>query len=219
MNKNPVVFCEKLKEDLPPVFSADEIMPFLGEYYSAPQKKLDKLVSEGYVTKIQKGFYTFQKTCDRFLIANKIHSPSYISYETALGFYGLIPERVEAIYSVTQDRPYKYETPLGFYIYRSQSISLYAMGMSMVRVGDFPILIANKEKALLDSLSQLALKTKDYTSQDMLAYVVESMRIEFEDIRSMSLKKIKKLAYQYRNHAPRKLYEALLENKKKRIIK
>jgi hypothetical protein len=172
------------------------------------------LVSEGYVIKIQKGFYTFQKTCDRFLIANKIYAPSYISFETALSFYGLIPERVETTYSVTQNRPCKHETSQGYYVYRSQNISLYSMGMSMEKIGNYSVLIANKEKALLDSISQHDLKAKDYTAQDLLAYVVNSMRIDLEDLKSMSLKKINKLAYSYRNHAPRQLYEALLELKK-----
>ena len=216
MKENPVFLCEKLKEDLPPVFSTEEIKHFLNERYSAPQKKLDKLVSEGYISKILKGFYTFHKTYNRFLIANKIYSPSYISFETALSFHGLIPERVETIYSVTQNRTYNYKTYQGYYTYSSQNISLYSIGMSMERVAGYSVLIANREKALFDAISKHELKAKDYLVHDLLAYVIDSMRIELEDLRSLSLKKMKKLAYQYRNHAPRKLYEALLQIKKEK---
>ena len=51
--------------------------------------------------KLKRGLYETNKDADPFTIANVLLSPSYISFETALAYYGMIPERVYAIKSAS----------------------------------------------------------------------------------------------------------------------
>lgn len=92
MLDNTTVLCRKLKEELPPVFSTKNILPFLSDDYASPQKKLMQLEKQGFIIRIKRGIYTFEEFCDRYLMAGFLHSPSYISYETALSYYEMIPE-------------------------------------------------------------------------------------------------------------------------------
>ena len=61
-------------------------------------RQINRWEKDGFLGKIKQGFYIFsgQELNKYFLFftANKIYAPSYISFETALKFYGLIPEEV-----------------------------------------------------------------------------------------------------------------------------
>ena len=71
--------------------------------------------------------------------------------------------------------------------------------------------IANREKAVLDTLSRANLKTASITPDQILEYVVESLRIEEADLKKLSIKKMKAMAPLYRNLAPRKLVASLVK--------
>ncbi len=214
MKTNTLNFCNNLKKDLPPIFSVSDILPLIKDTYLAPQKKLNHLEKNGFLKKIYRGFYSFDDSYNRMMVANTLHSPSYISYESALGFYGMIPEKVEMVFSVTQSKPLRIKTTFGDLAYRSQSTELYAAGMSLMFVDNNPILIASKEKALLDALAQHKLKASGVVEKEIYEYVVEGMRIEVDELFSLSMIKLKKLAYLYRNFAPRKLVNHISQLKK-----
>ena len=215
MKTNIIKLCARLKEDLPPIFSVNDIFPLIKDTYLAPQKKLNHLEKQGFLKKIYRGFYSFEDRSNRMMAANSLHSPSYISFESALGFYGMIPEKVEMVFSVTQSRSLRIKTTLGVLTYRSQSTDLYAKGMSMEYIDRGPILIASKEKALLDTLSQHKLKANKLPEKEIYEYVVESMRVDTDELFSLSIMKLKKLAYLYRNFAPRKLVNHIVDLKKR----
>ncbi|MEK7257595.1 MAG: hypothetical protein AAB316_22760, partial [Bacteroidota bacterium] len=86
-----------------------------------------------------------------FLIANSIYAPSYISLESALNFYGLIPEGVFAITSVSTRKTQDFQTPVGHFFYRSHAPSLH-FGYSLAQTGNRRFKIATPEKAVLDYL-------------------------------------------------------------------
>jgi len=154
---------------------------------------------------LRRGLYAQRNHFDRYQAASLIYAPSYISFETALEYYGLIPERVETIMSVVDGRPKVFHTPLGLYEYVSQSRTLFAMGMGMQFVNDKPILIATKEKAILDTLMRVKLQAKTLRPKDIVDYLLNNLRIDIEDIQKLSKVKLSKMAPYYRNHAPRKL--------------
>ena len=74
--------------------------------FSKPRDQLTRLIRSGALVRIKRGLYVFGdffvrgQICKE-LLANLIYGPSYISLEWALGYYGLIPERVEVITSVS----------------------------------------------------------------------------------------------------------------------
>ena len=75
-----------------------------------------------YIKKIIKGYYIFSdfELNESFLyaIANKIFKPSYVSFESALSFYRLIPESIYSITSANPRNTYKFKTSFGDFIYR-----------------------------------------------------------------------------------------------------
>ena len=62
--------------------------------------------------------YDSKKTPSRFYIANQLVFPSYISLETALSFYGVIPERVYSVTSVTSKKTAQFSNSFGTFTFR-----------------------------------------------------------------------------------------------------
>jgi hypothetical protein len=67
----------------------------------------------------------------------------------ALGFYGLIPEKVATFTSVTSRVPRRFENPLGMFEYRHVKQKAF-FGYRAVEIMDRKVLLAEPEKALLD---------------------------------------------------------------------
>jgi hypothetical protein len=122
--------------------------------YSRPRDKISGLLRSGVIIRVKKGIYIFgedyrHRTFSREVLANLIYGPSYISLEYALHYFGLIPERVEAVTSVTTGRSRKYSTPVGLFTYRMIPLSAFRFGMNRVELDDGrSFLIATPEKAL-----------------------------------------------------------------------
>jgi predicted transcriptional regulator of viral defense system len=199
---------DKLRS-LPHVFSTAEAVAILAQQYKAPLKALEGLEHRNTVVRIRRGQYALRAGFDPFLAANLIHTPSYISYETALAFYGLIPERVELILSVVDGRPLELKTTVGDFSYLSQSRRLFALGFDLLISPHGNIAIANREKAVLDTLARAKLRAASSSPTEILKYMIEGMRIDESELKRLSITKLKAMAPLYRNLAPRKLTMAL----------
>ena len=132
------------------VFSVQDILIFDSDF---DRRRLNEWQSRGYIRKIIKGFYIFtNKKIDEFtlfLTANKIYSPSYVSLETALSFYNIIPEIVPTVTSVTTKKTNHFETHLGIFYYHS-IIENFFTGYKIIQVDDIPLKIASLEKSIID---------------------------------------------------------------------
>jgi predicted transcriptional regulator of viral defense system len=85
-----------------------------------------------------------------FLIANRMLPASYVSLQSALAYYGMIPEHAPVTTSVTTGRPGRWETPLGIFDFRHVQAGLFD-GFRLVDLGGEQAgFIATPEKALLD---------------------------------------------------------------------
>jgi len=85
------------------------------------------------------------------MISNKIYRPSYISLESALSYYGLIPEAVFQITGITSRKTYNIQTGIANFNYRSIHKSLFwGYGLNTETSHDF--FIADPEKTILDYL-------------------------------------------------------------------
>lgn len=118
------------------------------------RERLSDWQSKGYIKKIINGFYIFSELdIDEFILmrmANVIYSHSYISLETALSYYGLIPESVYQITSCSTRKTKIFNTTLACFSFRSISPK-YFFGYTVEKSGN-NILIASPEKAVLDYL-------------------------------------------------------------------
>lgn len=107
--------------------------------------------------KLKRSLYTNNINESPFLIANVLYNPSYISFETALDFNNVIPERVNIIISATfkKNRTKVYNTEFGTFYYQDINKKAYPYGIEIVNIDGNDILIASKEKALTDTISTL----------------------------------------------------------------
>jgi predicted transcriptional regulator of viral defense system len=132
-------------------------MAVSGEDPAQLRAQLARWTKAGRVIRLNRGLYTLaepyrKQQPDPLYIANKIKTPSYISLQSALAWYGLIPELVPATMSVTTERPAVYETPLGRFVYRHIKPDLFTGYQSIVLDDGFEMFIALPEKALVDLL-------------------------------------------------------------------
>lgn len=130
-----------------PVFSLSDIRT---AYPSFDRRRLTEWQQKDYIRKIAKGIYAFSdielNETMLFYIANKLYKPSYVSLETALSYYQLIPEAVYGITSVSTRRTYQFDTPVAHFLYRTVSPKFF-YGYTITSES---IRIATIEKALLD---------------------------------------------------------------------
>ncbi len=110
----------------------------------------------GYIVPLRQGWYAFadyiqQPDYARF-IAGKICAPSYISMHTALSFYGIIPEAVVEITSVTTQKTCRYESAFGQFSYQTIRPRLFwGFEPKTMRDGK-QYMMATPEKAIIDLL-------------------------------------------------------------------
>ncbi len=134
------------------VFSTKDIVKRFPDFDS---RRLAEWQDKGYVLKLINKWYLLTET-ERseslyFRISNCLVRPSYVSMETALSCYNLIPESVFTVQAVTTMKSQQYDTEAGSYNCRSLKPSGF-FGYKVIREGDIPILFAEKEKAILDYL-------------------------------------------------------------------
>lgn len=122
--------------------------------YKNPKTKIQRMALKEEIFPITKGLYETNKNVNPFYLADPIYSPSYISFETALSYYELIPERVFTIKSATYDKKKRkeYNTLIGRYEYQDVPKQIFAFGVILKEVDGYTYRIATKEKALLDML-------------------------------------------------------------------
>jgi predicted transcriptional regulator of viral defense system len=119
------------------------------------RKQLSRWTSAGKLYQLRRGLYSlappYQKVRPHpFLIANQLQAGSYVSLQSALAFYGMIPEHVPVTTSVTTGRPSVYRTPFGQFDNRHIQVNWF-FGYRLVDLGnDQAAFLATPEKALLD---------------------------------------------------------------------
>lgn len=121
----------------------------------AARNQLTYWQKRGLILKLRKGLYVFneadrQMTPSRFYLANQVLSPSYISLESALGFYGILPERVADMTSVTTKKTSKFDTPFGMFHYHHIHQDAFVGMKRVLDENKMTTLVAEPEKALLD---------------------------------------------------------------------
>jgi predicted transcriptional regulator of viral defense system len=141
---------------LSPEFDYNALISQLGEYKNQ-RSKISSLIKKKEIIRVKKGLYVlgedYQKPFSHEILANLIYGPSYISLEFALSHYGLIPERVNTITSITSKRNKIFKTSIGNFTYNYLPLKLYPVGLRRVEIEHKrAFIIASKEKSLADLL-------------------------------------------------------------------
>ena len=162
---------------------------FPNESEGARKQLVHRAVSRGEVLRLKPGLFLLRREYRRselrpFVIAGLLHSPSHISLESALAHHNLIPEAVQQVSSVTALRSRSFVTPLGLYSFKRVPALQPRAGVEAVKLGSESwAFIATPLRALADML--YLNKTVSWT-KDGLRYVLESLRIEEDDLAGVS---------------------------------
>jgi phage terminase large subunit-like protein len=160
--------------------------------YDSPKDKVSYMVEHGELVRLKRGLYCVSTdiTGKRFsseLIANHLYGPSYVSLETALAFYNLIPERMAATQSVVTKRAKLFQTPVGRFTYQTVPEEYYSVGIRQQQVeSGVTFMIASPEKALCD-LILLRSHLRITSEKAMRAFMEDYMRVDFSDIKNPDL--------------------------------
>ena len=122
--------------------------------YANPAAKISRLVKNGNLFQIIKGLYETNNTTPGHYLAGIIYGPSYLSFEFALSWHGLIPEAVYVYTSATclKKKKKRYDTSFGVYTYRDIPMAAFPYGTKLYEENGYGFIIASAEKAICDKL-------------------------------------------------------------------
>jgi predicted transcriptional regulator of viral defense system len=160
--------------------------------------QLNRWTKTGRLYPLRRGLYAvappYQRTKPHpFVIANRLQRASYISMQSSLAFYNLIPDTVNVTMSVTAGRPERLKTPLGIYEFKHIKPDLFR-GYRMTDLRSQHALVATPEKALLDLVYlQPDGETKEYLQELRLQNLdrlnLDEMRKQAEAVNKPKLRR------------------------------
>ncbi len=166
----------------------------VASYYtqcSSKSHKVSSLEQSGKIIRLKRGLYVPNPEYSGVplcmeLIANHLCQPSYVSLQSALRFYGLIPERVYNTTSVTTKVSRSYTNKLGTFTYTHCNAECYYIGIVQQHYNDSTFLIATPEKALCDLIGAtkgLNLRYKNETYQ----WLEEDIRFDMDSLKDLDV--------------------------------
>lgn len=191
------------------------LMSSLSEYVS-PRDRVTSWLKSGELIRVKKGLYVFGPSVavepySLEVLANLIYGPSAISLTYALGYYGLIPEKVNVITSVTNQRIKRFSTSVGEFHYAYLHTKKYEIGLVLQNMGTaHAFLIATPEKALCDQIYLVDKKMALEDSSAISAYLFHDLRIDSELFYQLNGEQMHELVKTYRDPRLKRLHEFLM---------
>ena len=159
--------------------------------YSFPRNKIAGLEQEGKLIRLKRGLYVVSPDISKQLlsiemIANHIYGPSYVSMESALRYYGLIPEQVYTVRSMTTNRSRKFENSIGNFDYITVDEKYYPIGISQQIIENkYAFLIASPEKALCDMITTTP-RLRIQSEKALKTYLEIDLRFDMPALKKMN---------------------------------
>lgn len=163
---------------------------FPGISANARKQRVHRAVSREEVLRIKPGLYClaepYRETHPHpFFVAALLHSPSHISLESALSYYGLIPEAVRGVTSVTARRSRTFRTPLGNFSFQRVPADEPRAGVRPVKINEQGwVFIAEPLRVIADVVY---LRKGVSWKKDGLRFLTNSLRVEEDDLREIPL--------------------------------
>ena len=171
--------------------------------FRAPRDKLSRLCESGEVIQVKRGLYIAGPvgdegtSVDPRVLSGLVYGPSYVSLETALAHYGMIPERVEETTCMTSKRAKSFDTPVGRFRYLPIPERAFAVGVTRETAQGGAYLLALPEKALCDRIAQ----ARGLTAQrEVSAYLLDDLRLEEDRLDELNMELIESIAAAYRRN-------------------
>lgn len=178
--------------------------------YKNPKMKIHNEVKKGNLIYINRGLYETEKNTPGHLLGSYIKSPSYLSFEYVLAFYSIIPEFVY-VYTLatTKERHItSYTNSFGSFEFRDVPSDAFLSGVQSIEENGYTYFMATKEKALCDLLYT---KPPLNSKKQLLSFLIDSLRIDLDDLKSMNHDDIIELADLYKS-TNLKIFKKIMED-------
>ena len=174
--------------------------------------KISRDIKNKKLFKIVTGLYETDENTPAYLLAGSIYGPSYISFEYALSYYGLIPERVTTVTCATFNKKKKkmFTTSFGTFTYRDVPKLAYPEEIILKEEDNYSYQIASIEKALCDKLYTIRVLSNYRELENIL---FNDLRIDEEEFAKLNIEKVEKLSSLYCSRNVKLLYKYMRRNK------
>ena len=168
----------------------------------ARKQLVHRAVASGEVSRLKPGLFALRPEYRRtelhpYAVAAFLHAPSHVSLESALAHHGLIPEAVQQTSSVTARRSRSFTTDLGSFSFQRVPARQPRAGVEAVKLGSTSwAFVATPLRALAD---MLYLDKAVSWQNDGLGYVLDSLRIEPDDLSGVSIAALPEISDSLRN--------------------
>jgi hypothetical protein len=178
------------------------------------RNQLNRWQQRKLIVRLKRGIYMLNEddrkvNPSRYAIAGRLNSPSYISLESALNFYGFIPEKVTAVTSVTTKKTLRIDNQVGSFIYQHIKPDAFSGFRAHKDESGLTFFIAEPEKAIVDFL-YLNLKRIPVKATDIFEF-----SFRFQNMEGLRPRRIKELARLFANRKLSLVVKNLLEFIKK----
>lgn len=161
--------------------------------------KIKRDIEKGFLFPLVRGIYETNAHTDGYLLASSIYGPSYLSFEYALSFHHLIPERVFIYTNATFDKRKTkiYQNHFGLYTYRDVPNQAFPFFVKVNEENGYVYFMASPEKALCDLLY---VKSPVKSTKELERLLFDNLRINKEVFERLNFKDILFLSNKYRSN-------------------
>jgi predicted transcriptional regulator of viral defense system len=150
-----------IKEKSKQIFTPLDLQRYFRVNYETARKFISRGVKKGLYLKLKKGLYASTgSSFNHYSVANRLYSPSYISFDTALSHYGIIPETVYPVTSAAVRNTRRFVVGGIEYTYQRLQKEFFT-GYRPVKYQGEVVLLAEPEKALADFLYFIDLQKRN----------------------------------------------------------
>lgn len=178
------------------IVKGELIIDSLSDTYSSPACKLGRMVESGELIRLKRGLYETDPKTPPYLVARYLCEPSYISFEYALSWHEIIPERTVVVTNATinKRRSKRFDTPLGSFSYSDVPAAAFPVGVDRFVDDDYEYYIATPAKAVCDKLYKMS-PVRSYKGLETLMF--DDLRFDEEEILGLETKTIREYAELY----------------------
>jgi len=164
--------------------------------YTDINGKIKRDVDNGILFPLLRGIYETNGNTGGFLLASYIYGPSYLSFEYALSFHNMIPERVVVYTNATfnKRKSKSYKNYFGLYVYRDVPKEAFPFFVHAYEQDTYAYFIASPEKAICDLLY---IKQPVKSIKELETLLFEDIRINKDAFKQLNFKDIMFLSNKY----------------------
>ena len=177
------------------IFTVEQLKDKYKNYVN-PLDKIKRDCDSGLLFRLNRGLYEDNPRANPLFLAASLLGPSYLSFDTALSYYGLIPERVVAVTSASLlvHKNKIFENAFGRFVFSDVPKEVFAYGTTFIFEGEYATRIATKEKAICDSLCKWPVV---HSVKDLKVLLFDDKRIYKEEFETCDFNELIQLASLY----------------------